>query len=249
MPAPEDVLDNPAWHALAGAHAHLALRHGAAVRYPVDVSPLAALPTDPADEHWHDLAVLAGPGGVVSVPAPHLTVPARWQVVARYDCLQMLADGPAGHDGPVDATDPLGPGPGPAAAASDGASTVALGLPDAHDMLALVDLARPGPFAARTVTLGGYRGVRHDGTLVAMAGHRLAPPGHVEISAVATHPAHRSRGLAGRVVDAAAHAARRAGLRPFLHVLVDNTTAVRLYRRLGFVERRRIDFTVLRAPA
>jgi hypothetical protein len=32
-------LDNPAWGALIGPHAHFAERHGQVLRYPVDVAP------------------------------------------------------------------------------------------------------------------------------------------------------------------------------------------------------------------
>jgi hypothetical protein len=42
-------------------------------------------------------------------------------------------------------------------------------------MLALVDVAKPGPFGSRTVELGTYVGVRHarTGQLMAMGGERL----------------------------------------------------------------------------
>ncbi|MER5387277.1 hypothetical protein ABT040_44880 [Streptomyces sp. NPDC002688] len=35
------------------------------------------------------------------------------------------------------------------------------------EILELIDLARPGPFLARPVTLGGYVGVRWEGRLIA----------------------------------------------------------------------------------
>ena len=101
----------------------------------------------------------------------------------------------------------------------------------------------------RTVELGGYRGVRDDaGRLIAMAGRRMNPPGHIEISAVCTDPAHRGRGLAGDLVRAVASEIERDGGIAFLHAAATNVGAIRLYRALGFEMRREITFTGLRAP-
>ena len=41
-------LDNPAWVALTGRHAHLAIGEGPVQRYPAEVSPFAALETPSA---------------------------------------------------------------------------------------------------------------------------------------------------------------------------------------------------------
>ena len=79
------------------------------------------------------------------------------------------------------------------------------------EMMALVELTRPGPFAARTVDLGGYVGVFDDGQLVAMAGERLRVPGCCEISAVCTRPDHRGRGLAAGLTALVARAVLARG--------------------------------------
>ena len=78
-------------------------------------------------------------------------------------------------------------------------------------MIALAELTRPGPFAASTVELGGYLGVRREGRLVAMAGRRLHLPGWIEISAVCTHPDHRGQGLSRLLMAGVETAIRRAG--------------------------------------
>ena len=44
-----------------------------------------------------------------------------------------------------------------------------LGAADVAEMLALVDLTKPGPFRTRTIELGTYVGIREAGRLVAMA--------------------------------------------------------------------------------
>ena len=68
-------------------------------------------------------------------------------------------------------------GAGRARAGRRSPTSAPLGPADVGEMLALVELTRPGPFAVRTVELGGYVGVFDDGALVAMAGERLRAPG------------------------------------------------------------------------
>ncbi|MFD9074916.1 GNAT family N-acetyltransferase, partial [Streptomyces lasiicapitis] len=103
-------------------------------------------------------------------------------------------------------------------------------------------------FRERTIELGTYLGIRHEGALVAMAGERLHPPGWTEISAVCTDPAHRGRGLASRLVLAVAYGIRERGETPFLHTAARNTGAIRLYESLGFRLRRHIPFRAARVP-
>jgi len=108
-------------------------------------------------------------------------------------------------------------------------------------MLALAELTEPGPFMSRTVELGRYVGVRREGRLLAMAGERFRSPGFVEISAVCTHPDVRGEGLGGELTLNVAQSIRRGGDEAYLHVLETNEKAVRLYQKLGFVVRRKVD--------
>jgi ribosomal protein S18 acetylase RimI-like enzyme len=103
-----------------------------------------------------------------------------------------------------------------------------------EERLGLVELTRPGPFAARTIDFGGYVGIRRAGQLVAMAGRRLQVPGWIEVSAVCTHPDHRGRGLSRRLMNAVIGGIEDAGQLPFLHVVPENP-AMSLYERLGFI--------------
>jgi ribosomal protein S18 acetylase RimI-like enzyme len=220
-------LDNPVRAALLGPHAHLAERHGAALRYPVDVCPFAALPDEPDAADWCDLAELAGDAPVV---LPHLraTPPPGWTVVGAVPGVQMIGPGMQGEPD---------------------AEAVPLGPADVPEMLALVEATRPGPFLPRTVALGTYLGIRRGGRLVAMAGERLRPPGWTEISAVCTDPAHRGRGLASRLVRAVAAGIRARGETPFLHAAAHNVTAIALYADMGFRLRAEPPFVAVRAPA
>jgi predicted GNAT family acetyltransferase len=123
-----------------------------------------------------------------------------------------------------------------------------LGAGDAEEMIALVERTNPGPFAPRTVELGDYLGVRVGGALVAMAGTRIRVPGHTEISAVCTEASQRGKGIGTQLVLALVGRIRERGDTPFLHVATENTTAISLYRTLGFTVRREGAVTGWRAP-
>ncbi|MEU4563532.1 GNAT family N-acetyltransferase [Actinoplanes sp. NPDC023936] len=65
------------------------------------------------------------------------------------------------------------------------------------------------------------------------------------------HPARRDcrvLGLAGRLVRARAYGIRARGETPFLHVVADNTPAIRLYESIGFEVRVPIRFAAVRSP-
>ncbi|MER5883218.1 GNAT family N-acetyltransferase [Streptomyces sp. NPDC001941] len=220
------ILDNPAWAALTGPHAHFAERVGRAARYPRDVSPFTAL-QDPADPlAWADLAELIGPGAAVAVTGLR-SVPAGWTLEQSGDGVQL-----------VDTSLRAEPAP----------EAVRLGAADVPEMLDLIALTQPGPFLPRTVELGTYLGIREGGRLIAMAGERLHPPGWTEISAVCTHPDHRGRGLATRLVRAVAAGIRERGETPFMHAAASNTGAIGLYESIGFTLRRRTKFSLVRSP-
>ncbi|MFD5268356.1 GNAT family N-acetyltransferase [Streptomyces sp. NPDC058335] len=220
-------LDNAVWAALTGPHAHLAERVGLAARYPADVYAFAAR-ADPADPAaWADLHTLAGPATAVRVK-PVDDVPDGWEVLGRGEGVQLVA------------TDAFQGEPAPEAER--------LGPADVPEILDLVARTRPGPFLERTVAMGGYLGIRHEGRLIAMAGERLRLVGWTEISAVCTAPGHRGRGLATRLIRAVAAGIRDRGDTPFLHAAADNSPAIRLYESLGLTLRRRSAIVSVRTP-
>jgi ribosomal protein S18 acetylase RimI-like enzyme len=180
---------------------------------------------------------VAGPGEGMAGPGPAPTT-----VAGPGEGMAGPGEGMAGPGEGV-----AGPGPAPTTVGGHGGLLVSLGPADSAEMAELVERTRPGPFAARTVELGGYLGVRREGRLVAMAGWRLQLPGFVEISAVCTDPLERGRGLASRLVRAVAAAARRQGSIPFLHVAEANTGAIRLYESLGMRTVRTVRFCALQA--
>lgn len=118
---------------------------------------------------------------------------------------------------------------------------------DAGEMLALATLTVPGPYAAKTNRLGGFVGIRRDGRLLAMAGERMKPGRHTEVSGVCTHPDHRGRGYAGFLMRLVAARILARGEEPFLHCYASNAGAIALYRRLGFEPHQSVTATVLTA--
>jgi predicted GNAT family acetyltransferase len=123
-----------------------------------------------------------------------------------------------------------------------------LGREDVDDIQELVRLTRPGPFLADTIELGRYLGIRRNGDLVAMAGERFRVAGATEVSAICTHPDHRGQGLAERLTMIVVDGILARGELPFLHVITDNTPAIRLYEKLGFVVGIEYDAIAVRAP-
>jgi ribosomal protein S18 acetylase RimI-like enzyme len=220
-------LDNSAWHALHGPQRSFAEGDGLAVRYDPAVAVFAALPDEPTPEAWDALRELVGPGHLAVLFRDLVVAPPEWQELFRLPTLQMLAGRVAGERAP--AIEVLGEG-------------------DAAEMLALAERARPGPFSLRTRELGNYLGIRDGGVLVAMAGERMRPAGHVEISAVSTDETHRGRGLAAALIRALIVDIAARDQVPFLHVAVENTTAIRLYEHLGFTTRRHVEAVGLLAP-
>jgi ribosomal protein S18 acetylase RimI-like enzyme len=225
-PAPTGPLDDPVRAALLGPHAHLAQRHGRAIRYEPDVAPFLAEPHSP--DEWDDVAALIGDGHGVVPAFSTLEPPTGLEIGMFLPGVQMVGETVAGRPDP---------------------DVVHLGPDHVPAMLDLVARTRPGPLGRRTVEMGTYLGLVEDGALIAMAGERLHPPGYTEISAVCTDAAHRGRGLATRLVLAVAAGIRDRGEVPFLHTAADNTTAIRLYEHLGFRLRARPDFVALTVPS
>jgi ribosomal protein S18 acetylase RimI-like enzyme len=217
-------LDNAVWWSLAGEHRRFGEFAGSAGRYEPDVSVFAAL-EDGSDDAWDGLSKLTSAGTSSLFRVEPVTIAAGWTRLGGGVGHQMVLDELVAAESPA-AARPLGAG-------------------DVGEMLALVELTRPGPFAVRTVELGGYIGVFDGSTLVAMAGQRLAPPGYREISAVCTHPDFRGRGLAAGLTTLVARDILARGERPFLHHAADNHAARRVYETLGFVTRTEVSWTVL----
>ena len=209
-----DLLSNPIWHSLSTCHSNFAQGNHLAKRYPEDIGPLAGIP-EQTEETWEALKALMLPG---QHSVLFLNEPARCAagltLTVQFPLEQMICTSSHCLSSDVKVED--------------------LAEADVPEMLALTALTEPGPFRDRTIWLGGYCGIRDQGRLVAMAGRRTAIPGHREVSAVCTHPSYRGRGYGAALVSAVSNGIMRLGEVPYLHVRQSNSSAISLYRRLGY---------------
>lgn len=212
------VLDNPGWYALNSHHAHFVINHGLAKRYPADVTGLVTV-----DEHsasgYADLAQIVSPGEVVGLFERQLPseIPG-WTIHQTIVAVQMVCERPVSEP-------------------EMRVTIESLSASDVPDMLHLIELTRPGPFLPRTIEMGHYIGIRQQDQLIAMAGERFYVPGYREISAVCTHPDHQGKGYARLLVSLLVNRNWQSGDVPFLHVMAQNTHAIKLYERLNFYKR------------
>ena len=126
-------------------------------------------------------------------------------------------------------------------------AVVRLGVADVPEMLDLAERTEPGPFRPRTIELGTYLGIRHEGRLLAMAGERFrVPGGRRSARCVPTRRRAAKAWPAGWSPSWALEATCGDGA--FLHVLASNTDAIRLYETLGFASRAEF-FIVVVAPS
>jgi predicted GNAT family acetyltransferase len=227
-----ELLDNLIWHSLVGPHAHLGEGSGPVRRYDPDVAWFVGV------EHggpnaWDAVQTLVGPKRtVILTGAMVAAVPDGW--VRHYQGL--------GHQMVLRRPEELAP-------VDPSVSIETLTAADVPQMLALVEVAQPGPFRPRTIEMGAYFGVFDgDRQLIALAGERLRAGGYTEISAVATHPNARRRGLASLLTSHVARHIASRGDTPLLHVAGTNETAKRVYDRLGFDTRKQLEWVAVETP-
>jgi ribosomal protein S18 acetylase RimI-like enzyme len=218
-------LEYPIWSALTTRHARFALGNDLARRYPPAISPMAAV-RDVSDSCLRALSELLTSDDVIGLFSAEPVSGGKYlEVVAQKVVDQMVYER---EEAPPDSREFINLTPA-----------------DVPEMLSLVKLTKPGPFAPETIALGSYIGIRRQGELIAMAGERMKFDGFTEISAVCSHPNHRGRGHSTSLVRTLMHSIVNRGEFPFLHVYSDNTTAAALYTKLGFTHLRSFTVTVL----
>ena len=218
-------LDRPIWSALTTRQQALAEGGALARRYPQAIAPFADM-VDMSAESFAALGSLMSGSEIAVLFTPDAVVaPAGFKILLAETGEQMIGT-------PVECAIP-------------GVEIITLGVKDVPDMLALVELTKPGPFSARTHELGTFLGIRVAGKLVAMTGERMKPGNYTEMTAVCVHPDHRGRGYAQMLLGAVARQIVARGEIPFLHVFSSNASAIALYRRQGMEIRARLHVTVV----
>ena len=225
-------IDRPIWATLNSYHASISVGGPLARRFQPQFNVFGS-PRDDSETALAAFAALVEPGERVCImQAPPVIVPPGLAVDKWLQGVQMIATRtlavPSG-DEPI----------------------LTLGEADAAEMFTLARLTEPGPFMARTHSMGRFVGIRLEGRLAAMAGERFRFPGHTEVSAVCTHPDFRGRGFARRLTATVAAGIQARGEQPFLQAWKTNEAAIALYASLGFVMRAAVDVVVLekRNPA
>ncbi|MBR1268332.1 GNAT family N-acetyltransferase [Bradyrhizobium sp. AUGA SZCCT0222] len=222
-------LDQPIWSALTTRQQALAEGDTVARRFPLAIAPFADM-EDMSPESFAALgALMSGSEIAVLFTSEAVSVPDDFKTLLAETGEQMVGT--------------------PAQSSLPGVDIVTLGVADVPEMIALVELTKPGPFSTRTHELGMFLGIRIDGQLVAMTGERMKPGNYTEMTAVCVHPSYRGRGYAQALLGAVARGIVDRGEIPFLHVFSSNTSAIALYQRQGMEIRRRLHVTVLQKKA
>lgn len=223
---PSHPLDNMVWNALNGPQARLGVSNGLARRFDPAISVFAAVerPLESLDGLTEIIPEGASVGLVTTDPVP---LPDQLEQTFAGEVLQLTAE----------AFKPI-------------ASTVVayrdLTAEDVPQILDLVALTKPGPFAPRTIEMGHYIGVFDGDRLIAMTGERLRLEKFSEVSAVCTHPNYQGRGIAKALVSVIGSEIVARGQVPFLQAYTTNAAAIATYTRLGFTPRRNLIFTLVK---
>lgn len=110
-----------------------------------------------------------------------------------------------------------------------------------EELLAFVKKFYPHYFKNRTPELGRYFGIFKDNKLVAVTGQRMQMNDMTEVSAVITDTDYLGKGFAKQLVAFVSNTIFEDGKTPFLHVAENNLGAKKLYEKLGFDLRGKIN--------
>jgi predicted GNAT family acetyltransferase len=224
-----ELLDNPIWHALSSYQKSFAIENSHAKILHPDLGLFCAIqtPNTQGFEALHRL-LLENHATTALFSPQELEFPAGLECLRTLEILQMVCQN-------------LKP--------SKNLEIQELTSDDVPDMLELVQITKPGPFARRTIELGQYWGIRVNQQLVSMTGERLHLPGFREVSTVCTHPDFQRQGLAQALITKVSQDIVARGETPFLHVMGGNTGAAKVYEQLGFTVRQRLHGYVMRAKS
>lgn len=213
-------LDNPVWFSLSETHRSFSVNYPHIKFYHPDYSPFGGFSESKnISKHIDEYSAMTGNFFIVG-EKPELST--QLKIKKELVCLQMII-----HD-----------------RINTEIKETIVKLTHEHiaALFQLVNLVQPGYFKKKTFSLGDYSGIFKNGELIAVAGERMQMNDFTEVSAIVTHPNHTRRGYAGQLIPHVVNNIFNKNKTPYLHVLEDNTGAIKLYEKSGFETRRRIGF-------
>src|SRR6476659_1617594 len=157
------ILDNPIYHALITNHRLFSDGSEEVRHYHREVASFAGMKNYSAAD-FEELYTQLPDEGVFIIFSPDvLEIPKPWKQVAQIEMFQFVY-----HYNFVPELKK---------------DVILTDLDKQHvsEMMALVELTKPGPFLSRTIDLSNYTGVLENGRLAAMAGHRFHPGDYIEV--------------------------------------------------------------------
>ncbi len=216
----EAVLDNPVWFSLSEVHTDKCINYGKVKFYKNDYTPFGAFiegaDTAQAIEEHSKLI------DTFFVVGKQPQMPTAFKPATKYIGLQMMLRKKI--EFPITET------------------ITELGEKHLEDLMGLIKLVYPHFFKEKTSDLGRYYGIYKNKKLVAVLGERMQTKNFTEISAVATHPDYLGNGYAKQLLTHASNKIFEDNKTPFLHVDETNLGPINLYKKLGFVTRKKIEY-------
>ena len=224
------ILDNMIWNALTTGNNDIAVINGDVGCYLPDIAPFAGM-KDLNDINLKKLYELIPASQSVAISSLNKMNhdEDRWKLLQPMDVTQMVYEHTVNSF--TTKNSPL---------------IVPLSEEHVPQMIELTALTRPGPFLQQTIRFKNYFGIFIEGRLAAMTGQRMHPKPYMEVSAVCTHPDFRGRGYAKTLMLHVMKIILDNSFTPFLHVLSNNSTAIELYKTIGFQTRKQIFVDVIR---
>lgn len=215
-------LDNPVWHALNETHAHLCVSFPNLRFYNSDYCTFGAI--SDSNEPYHGLEEYAASTDDFYIVGVKPVLKAPVAVLKEVVCDQMICTHEVASEYSLE-------------------KEILKLTPDHYEALFnLVNLVQPGYFQRKTPEMGTFYGIFESGQLVAAAGCRIQMDAFVEISSVVTHPQYVRRNYAFHLTLRCIEDIKNRGKIPYLHVLETNEGAIALYKKAGFVFKRKMSF-------
>lgn len=218
------ILDNVAWNSLTTAHRHLGKIGEKGAVYNPQISVIGAIKENTL-EAYAELETLVTPGLPVAIIG--FKIPSEltgWMTLQAAETYQMVSTEPIKYEA---------------------VEYEVLSKKDVPEMMKLAEITKPGPFSPGTIEMGRYIGIRKEGVLIAMGGERMKPEGYIEISGICTHPEHTGKGYGTAITGILTNAILEQEETSFLHVFTQNTRAIKLYEKLGYITRKMIPVSAI----